>query len=1339
MRCTLVSCGPVANDSEKRCFETLRNGISSETGDGEWILLTNYSLSMSDQRQSDEIDLIAIGPPGVRVVEIKHWTDAWAGANGQTVEREADKLTLKARKVGTTIRKTNLDHLYVEGWLVVTQDRASTKKLSNQMVRGVPFRGLNDWKDVVNFDGPAILDTTQVQLLANILYPKSAVAVDGSMRRLGDYVNLELQTPREQNFHRVYKGTHPDSRDKILLHLYDLSDSREKNAVVRARREFDSLRRLESFHWAPRIFDRYREAPGYEGDMFFFTVVDPAAPSIVVRAKDESWTTANRLAFAREAVRALKELHGAQIEPDVDGGPMIHRNLSPTTILVKHDDKPILTSFESARLPSEFSIGSETPIPGDLGDYIPPEIMREGTAAADIRSDIFSMATSLKKVFEGRQDVESQEAMNILAGYADPDPRRRGSLSDLDSLLTGLLGESIPDPTPLKVQFWTEDQVIRFGRSDYRILTRLGSGGIGTTFKVAQIEPSTNNESGVYVAKVIHKQADGETVLRSYKLARPYLQHQNLTGLLELDSEWHEDSITALMNWVPGMPLSDLSGVLPIHASDLSGGLTTQDEDERDRAAETLAIRWIRDICDALDVLHRNGLVHGDVSPKNLIVSESRIVLTDYDFVGKIGEAPVGPGSVRYASPKVDGYLAKASDDIYALASTFFEVIFDRAPFDHEGIFDKQMGLNWDESEKSQFPTLAPVLERATHPDSSSRFQSTYELLAALDEDIDTMIEPRPKEKVLERSERTIDWLLPLLYSYPGSRFGNEETRGLDTEFAEATFVETDLEQTLIEDIRARDISLVILCGNAGDGKTALLQHLAERLGLEKKPSANRVLEGRDADGTNIRMNLDGSASWGGKSADDLLDEFLEPFKDGPPRDPIVHLLAINDGRLMEWISRVEGDNNGYGTALTDALYDHLMGADSPETHIRFLSLNQRSLVGGVSGDSGELDTRFLDSLIDKLYGGDRTKEYWDPCRSCTAMERCQIYRTASVFAPDLHPAMDDKPRRDQARKRLYEALQAVHMSGEVHITMRELRAALVYILFGVHSCSEYHDGDIVDGPSAYWDLAFDSDSPQRQGELLGGLLRFDPGLESNPKSDRHVLRRYTRDLTTPGDAGTMAGLRSARRRAFFEWSEDDVSATSGHAEGLSLARGRHLARFRDLGFGIDNELVCKDLCRGISRLEDLPPQVLDIDGVVPIRVTPNTPTETHFWVQKQQTDFHVRPNGLSSIGDGMEHLHRQVDLIYTYSGGHQEVLHMGAELFHFLLELSEGYQLGDVSTDDTFSNLSIFVRRVRQENENELYAWNPVDESSIYKVSTNTMGDGSDSKRIFRIEGQIA
>ena len=68
---------------------------------------------------------------------------------------------------------------------------------------------------------------------------------------------------------------------------------------------------------------------------------------------------------------------------------------------------------------------------------------------------------------------------------------------------------------------------------------------------------------------------------------------------------------------------------------------------------------------------------------------------------------------------------------------------------------------------------------------------------------------------------------------------------------------------------------LVILCGNAGDGKTALLQHLARRLGLGDPPSAERIVKGRLEDGLIVRMNLDGSASWRGRSADQLLDDFL--------------------------------------------------------------------------------------------------------------------------------------------------------------------------------------------------------------------------------------------------------------------------------------------------------------------------------------------------------------------------------------------------------------------------------------------------------------------------------
>ncbi|MBK7497460.1 MAG: hypothetical protein IPI28_19440 [Candidatus Omnitrophica bacterium] len=120
-----------------------------------------------------------------------------------------------------------------------------------------------------------------------------------------------------------------------------------------------------------------------------------------------------------------------------------------------------------------------------------------------------------------------------------------------------------------------------------------------------------------------------------------------------------------------------------------------------------------------------------------------------------------------------------------------------------------------------------------------------------------------PAEKIqTELREERVEWLLSLLQSYPGSRWGNRETRGLDTDFAEQTYVPTNLEETLLEDIQKRRVRLVILCGNAGDGKTALLQHLWAQLGLGRQSSSNRILEGQLDDGLVVRMNLDGSAAW---------------------------------------------------------------------------------------------------------------------------------------------------------------------------------------------------------------------------------------------------------------------------------------------------------------------------------------------------------------------------------------------------------------------------------------------------------------------------------------------
>ena len=72
----------------------------------------------------------------------------------------------------------------------------------------------------------------------------------------------------------------------------------------------------------------------------------------------------------------------------------------------------------------------------------------------------------------------------------------------------------------------------------------------------------------------------------------------------------------------------------------------------------------------------------------------------------------------------------------------------------------------------------------------------------------------------------------------------------------------------------------------------------------------------------------------------------------------------------------------------------------------------------------------------------------------------------------------------------------------------------------------------------------------------------------------------------------------------------------------------------------------------------------------------------------------------------------------YYRDGRRPESLRLGADLFHLLLELSDGYQLGDVSTDDTFAHLSIFVQRLVREDDRTVLAWNPMQDEAIYEVS---------------------
>ena len=1333
MEVHLRHCGPAANRSEVNAFNRLKAGLASLQTEGKWVLLTNLTLSVTNQRQSDEIDIVAIGPPGVRVIEVKHWTDR----HRHLAEPAADLLNMKARRVRGKLRRVLPEDAYVDSAVLITQPPSKAARLLGQgKIRGAPFCSLaKDWQEALGLDRRESLTPEQIAAAAHTLQPRRLVGPDGSLREFSSYVNLELLTPPGSIFHRVYRGVHSARQDRLLLHLYDFSAGEGTNLETIARREFDALHRLQRYSWAPRIYDSFQDAPNYPAEMSFFSVVDREAPNIAQRHEDESWGVSARLDFARSAVRALEELHGA----GEDEQPMLHRNLSPETILVKHDNSPVLTGFEQAKIPSDVTLAIDGVEDGEWAHVVSPEIRSGGLGAASAQSDVYSLCSSLQILFPSENgDWQSKGAAKALAGGLAVAPEDRAQLTDLDRELTEQLGERLPAPPAPPVRFWTEGQVVPFRGREYRIVTRLGSGGVGTAFKVVELDRDTEEEVGTFVGKVAHDAAKSERAKRSYQLARePVSKHLGLASVFEVTTEWQENEFVALSTWIEGSALADFTGLVPLLA-----------EESREDPQE-LATRWLRTMCEALDTMHRNGLAHGDVSPRNMILSGEDLVLTDYDCVARIGDPKRSVGATLYASPvsETKGEVAPA-DDIHALAASFFHVLFDKEPFARDGERLRKGALNWEKADRDEYPGLVEFFERAVHTDSEARLATVADALSTLSRPSSTDsrvhvkkpagdgIDTPPSEAPEERRPNEVPWLRQLLTSYPGSRWGNRETRGLDTDFATQTYVETELEEELFEDIVNRRVRLIILCGNAGDGKTAMLQHLAESLGMGRHDSSHRIVDEVIEGGLRVRMNLDGSAAFEGRSADEMLDEFLEPFQQGAPRDDIVHLLAINDGRLLEWIDCPPHSllKSNLQNLLEASSLESEGDAPRQEGYIAFHHLNLRSHVGSFLVNEGRIATTFLERLLDGLYGGPDASETWKPCFTCSAQESCGVFRATRVFGPDGVVGTKAIPRRERARERLFSALQAVHFRGETHITVRELRSALVYILFGTHYCTDYHDRTGT-SERAYWDRAFAPESPRRQGEVLRELVHLDPALEAHPKIDSQLLRATPLRPHEP----PKVRLASERRRAYFEWTEERIAeAVAGEdpRRSLDLAQGRNLPRFRNIPL-MDEAALSElrvDLCGGVARLGDLPPLALDRAEIVPLRIAPRTPTETAFWTEKPLSGFQlvsefdsgIADHGNAGAGVNNAALPRKAYLIYRYQDGHEERLRLSAGLFHRLLRLSEGFQLGDVSTDDTFANLSIFLRRLVQEDDRELMAWNPMRDETIYRVSAEST-DGPD------------
>ena len=268
----------------------------------------------------------------------------------------------------------------------------------------------------------------------------------------------------------------------------------------------------------------------------------------------------------------------------------------------------------------------------------------------------------------------------------------------------------------------------------YRIIQRLGIGGMGEVFKVEHTFLGS-----IRVVKIIRAQISGSTeanerFLREARLATK-VQHPNVATLYDF-SALPDGSHYMVWEFIEGENLAQLIR---------RGGTLSP------RHAVRIAIQALA----GLDAIHRAGIVHRDISPENLMITHAAdgsefVKIIDLG-VAKATESDVAMtqtgmfvGKFRYASPDHLGFLGAGEHidgraDLYSLAIVLFEMVTGRPPFEATSPHAYILHHSRDEYLSSPdldritgSPALQAVLARALARDRNKRFATAREFADAL-------------------------------------------------------------------------------------------------------------------------------------------------------------------------------------------------------------------------------------------------------------------------------------------------------------------------------------------------------------------------------------------------------------------------------------------------------------------------------------------------------------------------------------------------------------------------------------------------------------------------------
>jgi eukaryotic-like serine/threonine-protein kinase len=261
----------------------------------------------------------------------------------------------------------------------------------------------------------------------------------------------------------------------------------------------------------------------------------------------------------------------------------------------------------------------------------------------------------------------------------------------------------------------------------YDLVRVLGKGAMGIVYEGR--DPNLDRRVAIKTVKVENLSeeaaAEYEHRFRTEARSAARLQHPNIVSVY--DSDRDGDIAFLVMEYIQG--------------DDLKHHL-----DKGIRYSLEQSLKMIRDLLSALDYAHKQGIVHRDVKPANLLIEPGgRVKLTDFGVarIQDSGEATRTQGSMvgtlKYMSPEqVQGQKIDSRADLFSVGVVLYQLLTDKRPFDGDNDFSIiHQIIGHTPAPPSSFNARLPsaidaVVARALAKDRDQRFATARDFATAL-------------------------------------------------------------------------------------------------------------------------------------------------------------------------------------------------------------------------------------------------------------------------------------------------------------------------------------------------------------------------------------------------------------------------------------------------------------------------------------------------------------------------------------------------------------------------------------------------------------------------------